>query len=748
MAFNRPRTLDKSILRDSVSEEDYNDRMLRMRQMEANAYQNSQQRQQGMVGSATRQMGDSLEKSTRNFVDSFGKGQAGASGMFQNRQAGRDELRDQARFDTEFRDQGNIDYHRSDMAPAARQSLERSGYQYRQPTEQAPPQDMTTLEGRGQYFQDTPQRPDYTQQEGFPEQGGQEMARPPLPPQRDFSEGNSREMVGPPANLKPAPAMQPRGFPMTGPDTGYSTPDRSYSPGAADVLDGKARPGFNPGTTVDSPYSNVPQAQLPPLTEEEMAAEQLKKKDDIPGTVGGEQGRWGKGLGDQSLTPEEQAAVNESWRLEDERLAQEHEARQAETSPVGSYPQLKKEYYARLARLASQEPVDRLRADSGASANLGSTFNVLQASHYAKLMQEPERLRGMQLDNVNKMYGPPMSEADVLSAQDRAIRTEADMELKDRDLQLKELELEIKREQARAAKEGYKFTGKVSRETGTMIYVDPYGVEKIGQVVVQPEKKAGTQRRKVGQTADGRIIYDDPELGEVVGDTAGVLPPDRLAPDMKVLPTEPGEVPHWIDPKNPAAGAQPIPGAPKKPLPKPSATAQKAYRDAKKGIQDNLTMAKQVEAEIAEWEKIKAQALSYNKNTKGPGTGLAGGALAKVPGQHAIQDLERLFKRGSFKMLMEKADGKSRLFDTKAEQDFFKAWQPNVNMDGPLLEKAIQDGIDTLKRMQRGYQEQAEYLKAETTDLGRELGGEAPEETKTVNGVTYRKVPGGWEEVK
>lgn len=702
MAFNRVKLLD--FQGADETEEAAAEREMRMmaQQRQAELIRNRNAYEYGKAP------GERLGEAMSKMPQAYGQGLKNRNQRLTNQQAERDEVRDEARLDAEFRDEEDPAYH-SEMPSKAQRIMGRGGYKYRRPEDggSAPApggtQDMTTLEGRGQYFEELPARPNYMNSEGFPEQPS---PRPPVGEDIGSRLPAEQPSAAPPSRQP----VDPRGFPMTGPDTGYTVPDRNYSPGAADVLDGKAQPGFNPGYTVNSPYQNNPGAQLPPLTEEEMEMEQLKKKDDIPGTV--DSGRWGKGLGNQILTPEEQAAVNESWRQEDERLA-------AEATPVGSYPHLKKEYFGRLAQLAMQQPVDRMTASTGAERiTAGYGFNVLQASHFSKLRQERERLRGMQLDNLNKMYGPPLSEADVLSAQDRALKTGADLELKERDLEIKEIEIALKQEERRAKLEGYEKTGQIS-DDGYMIYADRFGKEVKGQVKVR-DKKTASQRRKVGQTPDGKIIYDDPELGEVVGETPAIVqqPPGT---SWQVVPNT--DTPNVMlrDPKDPSKVADS--GIPQKKTPVKDPLPPSARQKLKGTITDNTNILSAFDEQIREWEKTAQMVQDYNKGEHNPGSGLMGQALGYAGGlAPKTQALNQRFSKASFDEIVSKMQGMSKAIDSNAERRAFQSAQPHLGLDDDVLASVVQQKIDALRAAKQRHEFAIQAAKDQLAEADHAMG--------------------------
>jgi len=691
----------------SITEEDYNAMVMRQRVADSNDFKAGQQRQTGMVGSGTRQMGDSLEKSTKNFVDGFGKGQAGATGIQNLQQGKRDGLRDDAQFDKDFRNADSPQYHQTEMAPAARHHLEKSGYQYRQPSSdsfveedigdgyglntpqgapppQPPRQDMSSFEDRGEHFRNMEERPNY-QEMSLGQDGSQNMT-PAQPPNQS--------------------QMQPSGFPPTGPDTGYSIPDQNYSPGAADVLDGRASPGMNRGTSVEGPY-RAPVPQFPSLTEEDMQEDQLKKKESIPVT----EGRWGQGLGNQDFSPDEQDAANQSWAEEETRLAR---------------------------KFAQAGPIDRMTAPTGGGTRAnGLGFNLLQAASYNKDLQARENLRGTELDNLTKMYGPPLSEKDQLDREDK----ESDRDFKEEDRAFQREKWAFERERLEAESLGLKDTGKVSAE-GHIIYADKRGQEMQGTTKVKPDRNTD-KRSKVGVTDDNYNLYDGPD-GEVKG---GNKVKESSSPDQKweIVPNTPGG--ETIKERNPYTGAIRDTGLGKEQKPKKDPLTPSVRKGLNDTVAQNKKAAQLADMEINEWLETEAMVKEYNSGI-GPGSGVVGAARKYLGGiDSKSQGINQRLSRHSFENIVNTMKGMSRAIDSNAERARYEASQPHLGLDNKVLERDVRRKINALVNQKAMYEAAVTEAQSQIIDSAADAeakGGEAPlPETPRQKLERLRKNQGG-----
>lgn len=656
-SFNRMR---RSEIADTVSEEDYLDMLMRQRDNEARAFQQGQARQQGMVGSATRQLGDSLEKSTRNFVDSFGKGQGGAKGFQGLQQGRRDGIRDEDDLKWEFEQydrpaqDGDSDFRgppRSAMnmqgqPPAAQDRIVEQDIGPSAPPPQPPRQDMTTLEGRGEYFRNLEERPNYRQM-SEPAPNMTPAAPPPAPNQSQ---------------------MQPRGFGMSGPQ-GYTTPDRNYSPGAADVLDGRAQPGYNPGEFVGPPTSARPQPQLP-LTEEEMAAEELKKKESTAVET-----RFGNGQR-RELSPEEQMAVEESWR-------QHYQSEMPEEAP-------------RLSDMALLAQTSNHYSDSGADRpfrNRGLTNRG--ALRLNNQLHQFEKRRATELGNFNMMYGAPLTEKDRLDMADkeeeRAWRRElrgmdredkaADRAFKIAGQEFEREKWQLEREKAKAAAAGLTDTDDIS-EDGYKIYADKNGKEYKGQIKVKEKPSAAV--------VPSYILKEDDQGGYVGVNTKN--PRDTVPTGVK---------------------------APKKPE-KPALTPAEQRKRAAM-VKESTDAATALGDQLKFWQKLQTDVEKYNKGSiAGTGWfGKAGQATGLMSQKMELMD--SLFKEGSFEALMKKSPGLSRLFDTENDRKRYEDTQPNIGMDNDVIREKIKSRIQVLMRDYQRAQAAAQESK-----LQLEEGGAAP----------------------
>jgi len=499
--------------------------------------------------------------------------------------------------------------------------------------------------------------------------------------------------------------MQPSGFPLTGPDTGYSTPDRNFSPGAADVLDGRASPGMNRGTTVEGPY-RAPVPQFPSLTEEDLHEDQLKKKESIPVT----EGRWGKGLGNQELTPDEQDAVNQSWAEEETRLAR---------------------------KFVQAGPVDRMTAPTGSGNRAhGFGFSQLQASAYEKRLQARENLRGTELDNLTKMYGAPLSEKDQLDQEDK----EFDRGFKEEDRAFQREKWAFEKERLEAESLGLKDTGKVSAE-GHIIYADKRGQEVQGTTKVKPDRNTD-KRSKVGVTDDNYNLYDGPD-GEVKG---GNKVKESSSPDQKweIVPGTPGG--ETIKERNPYTGAIRDTGLGKEQKPKKDPLTPKIRRDLNDTISQNKKAALLADVEINEWVKTQNMVLEYNSGI-GPGSGVAGKARSYLGGfDSPTQALEFAFSRHSFDNMLLSMKGYAKAIDSNAERRKYEESQPRIGLDNKILEREVQRKLDAIVRQKAMYETAVIDAQNELNDADADetKDGEAPtQETPREELERRRKIKGG-----
>src|SRR5690606_19027778 len=84
---------------------------------------------------------------------------------------------------------------------------------------------------------------------------------------------------------------------------------------------------------------------------------------------------------------------------------------------------------------------------------------------------------------------------------------------------------------------------------------------------------------------------------------------------------------------------------------------------------------------IEYWKRVQQEVKKYNEG-KGkwhPGTGWVGALGGKWMSQE-LENLDELFKKGSFDQLMSRAPGMTKLFDSNVDRKRYEDTQPNISM--------------------------------------------------------------------
>jgi hypothetical protein len=155
-----------------------------------------------------------------------------------------------------------------------------------------------------------------------------------------------------------------------------------------------------------------------------------------------------------------------------------------------------------------------------------------------------------------------------------------------------------------------------------------------------------------------------------------------------------------------------------------------------------------LQSQLDQLNRVKTDFEKYSKNAAlGTGPIATGFGLKKYFDQD-LEDLDSQFNKVGLDEMVKMFAGMSKAVDSEGERRAFTSTQPSISLDDNTNRKRIEEKIKATESLLKKTREaKAKYDKAGKFESSSEQSPSS-DQTKIINGVTYKKVNGGWERVK